>query len=268
MSKSDFIKNKYSVSVLILLGLLLTDFLLHKGMGRVMLPENFSDKITPYQLPVCERDLVKKEKEWIKAVNTVALMQQLDAKTNGLECDVYFDSVKNCFEVYHDSSAPSSLKLDSLLVAYQTKQLTANIWFDFKNLGSTNAGSALKEMIRLKNNFKLDKKLIIESSAAGPLKAFCDSGFFTSYYVPFFNPYEIKEEVLMKNIDSIRQHISQYPASAISGYYFQYPLLKKIFPTYPILTWADQSSASLIAYFFRQQLKNDDMIKVVLFPME
>lgn len=268
MSKSDFIKNKYSVSVLILLGLLLTDFLLHKGMGRVMLPENFSDKITPYQLPVCERDLVKKEKEWIKAVNTVALMQQLDAKTNGLECDVYFDSVKNCFEVYHDSSAPSSLKLDSLLVAYQAKQLTANIWFDFKNLGSTNAGSALKEMIRLKNNFKLDKKLIIESSAAAPLKAFCDSGFFTSYYVPFFNPYEIKEEVLMKNIDSIRQHISQYPASAISGYYFQYPLLKKIFPTYPILTWADQPSASLIAYFFRQQLKNDDMIKVVLFPME
>ncbi len=260
------LKNKYSVSAIILLGLLGTDILLHKGMSRVMLAGNFTDKITSFHLPVCENNLLKKEKTWIKAINTTSLMKQLPTTTNGIECDVYFDTKTNCFKVYHDSTALSNLVIDSLLDIYQSQKLDANIWLDFKNLDSVNSGKALIELNRLKIKYQLNNKLIIESSSAKQLKQYCDSGYFTSYYVPYFNPYEVKEEKLIHFIDSIKSNLKMYPTSALSGYYFQYPILKKCFPDYPILTWADRSSASLVSYFFSKQLNNDSMIKVVLFP--
>ena len=268
VSKLDFIKNKYSVSVIILLALLGADILLHKGMGRVMIPEDFTEKITPYQLPVCANVLQQKEKDWIKAVNSIELMNSIPENCNGIEADVYFDTSSRSFAVYHDSGAIATLGADSLLSAYANRKLQANIWLDFKNLAGFNATYALEELNRLRNKYGLKEKIIVESSSAANLKVFCDSGYFTSYYVPFFNPYELEENDQIGFIDSIHHELLKTPASAISGYYFQYPILKKFFPNYPILTWVDRGGASLVSYFFNRQLKNDPNIKVVLFPAE
>ncbi len=268
MSKFKFIQNKYSVSVIILLALLLTDIILHKGIGRVMLPDNFTSKLVPYTLPVCHSPLINKEKDWVKAVNNIAAIKNITTATNGIEWDVYFDTTKKHFEVYHDSSAPSTLPVDSLLEYYVEQKLQANIWFDFKNLSPHNVEASLKELQRLQNLYSLQQKLIIESSSAKELSYFCKSGYFTCYYVPLFNPYELEESALITTIDAIAKNLKQYPASALSGYYFQYPILKKIFPTYPILTWLNRSEASLVSYFFNRQLKNDSMVKVVLYSSQ
>lgn len=268
MKMTGFITNKYTLSVLILLCLLLLDVILHKGMSRVIIPDTFTDKIMPVNLPVCDRPLLKKDKHWIKAVDNIELMKKLPANTAGIECDVYFDIQKNYFEVYHDSSKRSTLNLDSLLSMYASQKLDANLWFDFKNLDEANAFPSLAEIKRLQHKYKIGNQLIIESSSPQYLRSFCESGFYTSYYVPFFNPYYANESDLIHFTDSVRNNLIKYPVSALSGYYFQYPVLKKFFPNYPILTWIDHASLSVVSYFFKRQLDNDESIKVILYPFE
>ena len=266
MKKFGFITNKYTVSVLILLCLLLADIILHKGMSRVMIPSAFSDKIVPVSLPICDQPLLQKDKHWVKAIDNIELMKKLPANTAGIECDVYFDIQKDHFEVYHDSSAPSTLNLDSLLALYASKKLNANIWLDFKNLTGENEAPSLQEINRLRNKYKLFNQVIVESHNPAYLKSFCDSGYFTSYYVPAFNPYQASESELIQFADSIRNNLKKYPTSALSGYYFQYPVLKKFFPNYPILTWADNASISIVSYVFSRQIENEESIKVILYP--
>ncbi len=266
MKKNGFITNKYTVSVLILICLLVADIILHKGMSRVILPTGFTDKVVPVNLPQCNNPLVQKGKDWIKAVNNISMMQKLPDNTAGFECDVYFDNRKNHFEVYHDSSAPSTLNLDSLLSVYYTKKLQANVWLDFKNLSAENSMNSLLEINRLKNKYTLFNQFIIESHNPQFLKAFCDSGYFTSYYVPFFNPYQASENEMIQFAGIVKNNLEKFPTSAISGYYFQYPVLKAFFPDYPILIWAENAPVSIVSYFFKRQLENDESIKVVLSP--
>ncbi len=266
MSKFDFIKNKYGVSLLILLALLLADVLLHRGISRVMLPGYFTDKISPHRLPVCENELLQKDKSWTRSINNIERLGHIPASTAGIETDIFFNESTHRFEVYNDST--HSLPLDSLLGAYQFQKLSSNIWFHFMNLDSGNQEASLAELIRTKEKYGLNRKIIIESSSAALLKSFCDQGFYTGYLIPEFNPYQLKEAELIHMIDSIYKQVSRYQASALSGYYYQYPVLKKYFPNYPILTRVDQQGASLVSYFFNRQLRHDEMIKVVLFPQE
>ena len=110
--------------------------------------------------------------------------------------------------------------------------------------------------------------MIIESSSPANLTAFCDSGFFTSYYAPNFNPYQIQEDTLVNFIDIMANNLKKYRVTALSGYYFQYPVLKKYFPNFPILTWTDKSNISLITRVFNKHLENEQQIKIVLYPYQ
>jgi hypothetical protein len=258
-----FIKNKYSVAAIILVCLLLADIILHKGMSRVIIPSGFSDNITIARLSPCNQSLVQKEKNWIRAVDNTSLMSALPQNTAGIGFTVYYDSIQNRLEVYQQD-APS-LNIDTLLNVYSAKKLHSNIWLKLKNLNAANAGQTLDIITGLRDRYRLFNQVIVESSSAEQLVAFCQRGFFTSYYVPHFNPYQLKENDLKRFIDSIRVELTKYPTSAISGYYFQYPALKKFFPNYPILTWADKSPASIVSYTFNLQLKNDTSIRAILY---
>jgi hypothetical protein len=262
-----FIKNKYTVSALILISLLGVDILLHRGISRVIIPSSFTNQVKPISIVPCSQPLNIKEKHWLKAIDNIALLEKVPAGTEGIECDVYFDTSKKSFLVYHDSTDLSDLNADSLLTVYRSKNLQSHIWFDFKNLQNHNREASLTEMLRLQTKYNLQQKLIIEAGNAALLQSFCDSGFYTSYYVPFFNPYLSGEKELVTFIRNIEKNVSANPTSALSGYYFQYPILKKFFPNYPILTWTDNPGPSLVAHFFNRQLVNDSMVKVILSPL-
>jgi hypothetical protein len=266
MNIKRLITNKYTLSVIILVSCLLADIILHKGMSRAIITDNFTSKRNPVKLPVCTQMLIQKSKQWVQAVNTTERISRLPATTDGFEMDVYFDPSKNHFEVYHDSSNVSRALADELLEIYSRRKLSSSIWIDFKNLTPANSAAALQNLILVREKYHLQNKIIVESSDAQSLRRFCDSGFFTSYYVPFFNPYLLKEDELIQKIDFITQHIRQYPSSALSGYYFQYPVLKKFFPGYPLLTWTSNSNISIVANVFNLHLKNDPQVKIVLYP--
>jgi heptose-I-phosphate ethanolaminephosphotransferase len=266
MKVKSILTNKYTLSVFILLFLLGLDIILHKGMSRVMLPDSFVGERAAQHFALCEQVLLSKEKNWKKAINTVEKIKQLDAGVAGFEMDVYFDTTRNCLHVYHDSSGLSTLTIDSVLDVYKLRNLSSSLWLDFKNLSSINEEKSLLYISFLRNKYNLKDKLIIESSSAQNLQSFCDSGFFTSYYVPFFNPYVISKKELKSQLDRIERVLKENPVSALSGYYFQYPVLKNYFPSYPILTWADNSTLSVVTNSFNRSLLNDSHVKVVLYP--
>jgi len=242
------------------------DIVLHKGMSRVILPESFTAERSARDYLTCDQPLVVKDKKWIKGVNSIKRLQQLDSSLAGFEIDVYFDTSKNYFMVYHDSGVISELNLEAIMQQYQNRNMTASVWLDFKNLLAGNLYKSLKYISDLRHRYALKDKIIIESSYPELLQPFCDSGFFTSYYLPFFNPYKLNEKALIEKIDSIATQLQKNKVSALSGYYFQYPVMKKYFPTYPVLTWSDNSFMSLVTNSFNRSLLNDSHVKVVLFP--
>ncbi len=267
--KKGFLTNKYTVSVFILLTILAIDILLHKGMSRTILPESFTSKrAAQTNLPACNHSLISKGKSWLKAINSPDLMLVIDSNTNGIEIDVYFDTAFNRFFVYHDSSAVSKITINDILEIRRSRQMEASIWVDFKNLTEANKQQALTRLVELRETYGFRNKMIVESPDAKSLSIFCDSGFFTSYYVPFFNPYQEDENNLVARIDSISAMLKQYPVSALSGYYFQTAFLKKFFPAFPILTWTDDSKISLVNNLFNQRLEADENVKIVLHPFE
>lgn len=265
--KKGFLTNKYTISVLILLAVLATDIYLHKGMSRVILPESFTNQRTPItQLPACKNPLIVKEKKWIKAVNKLQLAANIDSNSNGFETDVYFDTSKNTFFVYHDSSVISNLNIDRLFASIFKKDVNASVWLDFKNLNSQNSKQALNKLISLRDTFALQNKIIVESPNIQLLTMFCDSNFYTSFYTPFFNPYQEEEEKLVDRIDSIAGLLKRYPVSAVSGYYFQAPFLLKFFPEFPVLTWSDNTELSIVGNIYKYQLEHQKNIAIVLYP--
>lgn len=266
MKKNNFLLNKYTLSLLILLLCLAADIILHKGMSRVMMPESFTAKRSARQFNRCEQPLSITGKSWIKGVNTVFQIEQLDPNVAGFEVDVYFDTIKNYLQVYHDSSGYSTLNIESILAVYKARNLSSSIWLDFKNLSAHNEKQSLNYIAALRKQFLLFDKIIVESSSPQYLQSFCDSAFYTSYYIPYFNPYRISEEELVIQLDHIGNELSKYKVSSISGYYFQYPVLKKYFPNYPILTWTDKSNISLVSKSFNKRLLADSHVKVLLFP--
>lgn len=261
-----FLLNKYTISCIIVLLLVAVDVVLHKGMSRVMMPASFTQQRSAKSFPICEQALISTDKKWVKAVNTTAKLLSLDSNTAGVEMDVYFDTIANTLFVYHDSSVISSTGIESILNVWASKKMQGSIWLDFKNLSLSNKRSALLYITSLRERFGLANKLIVESSDPASLDVFCRQGFFTSYYVPFFNPYSMSEDDLLRTIDEIAQQLNQHKVSALSGYYFQYPFLKKYFPEFPILTWTDYSAVSMVSNIFSSSLLNDAQIKVVLYP--
>ena len=266
MKKKSFLRNKYTLSVFIILACLAADVVIHRGMSRVMLPDFFSEKRSPQQFFMCNSSLEFAHKKWKKGVNSIQQMEELPSDAAGFELDVYYDSTKNTMLVYHDSSRYSTLTLTELLKIYDTRKLTASVWLDFKNLTSFNEIKSLEYISHLSQLYHLQNKIIVESAFPQYLQSFCARGFFTSYYIPYFNPYSISGQQLSYQLDSISRILNTYTVSALSGYYFQYPVMKKYFPRYPILTWSVNDAASVVTNTFNRKLLKDPHVKIVLFP--
>ncbi|MEP7253396.1 MAG: hypothetical protein ABI683_13475 [Ginsengibacter sp.] len=265
MKSKHYYKNRIFLGALIIIILLAVDIGMHKGMVRVLIPSSFIKSRPTVDFPHCGQLLLIHSKAWRKAIDSAEAMNKLPVDIAGFEVDVYFDSTINSFYVYHDSSGISTIKIAELLDIYEERNLSASIWFDFKNLNYVNHEKALNALINIRSRYNLQNKMLIESTNIQYLPAFCDKGFYTSYYTPFFNPYLLKENELEKIADSISNNLKLYPVSALSGYYFQYTFLKKYFPKYPILTWADKNNFSIVSYVFNNSLQKDQHLEIILY---
>lgn len=259
-------KNKYKLMVFIVGLYLFADVARHKGLTRVLFPKTFPTYNIDSSSPQNSNTLINSNKQWVKAVNTNELLDKISPASSGIECDVYFNDEKNIFEIHHDPEVPAEFTLDKLLEEYRKKELQASIWIDFKNLDDSNAKQSLTVLSDLRSKFKLTNKILVESVRADLLGRFSNSGFYTSYYIPLFNPYLISEDEIKQWVDRISAVIKRSKVSAISGYYFQYPFLHHYFPSYPILSWATDEPLSLVNWLFKKKAASAKEIFIVLYP--
>jgi hypothetical protein len=259
-------QNKYKLMACIIGLYLLVDVLQHKGQTRVLFPKDFTGAKQEILKPLSKAVLINKDKNWKKGLNTREQMNDLTLNAAGFECDVYFDSAARSFDVHHDPDKSAGYSLDSLLQFYQQKKLQAGIWLDVKNLNDSNVGSVLQALIELRSKYKLQDRILLESGRANLLSTFSDSGFFTAYYIPFFNPYQTNDKATNFWVDSIASEISRAKINALSGYYFQSSFLIHYFPNYPVLTWVESSPFSLVNYLFRGKITADKSIFIALKP--
>ena len=259
-------KNKYKLMAFIIGLYLVVDIIQHKGLTRVLLPKQFPAYKTDTSHPQNKNVLINKNKEWVKAVDSKKLLGKLDSMISGIECDVYFDLQKKIFDVHHDPDNSIGLDLDDLLNDYRKRNLQASIWLDLKNLDDSNYNLAVITLTDLRNKYRLTNKLLVESNRADLLIAFSDSGFYTSYYTPMFNPYQINDEETKHWIDSLSVVIAKSKVNALSGYYFQYPFLHHYFPNYPVLIWAANDRFSLVNWLFKRNIAADKDVFIALYP--
>jgi hypothetical protein len=244
----------------------LVDILQHKGLVRVMISKDFPAYKIDSGFPASTNILINTGKDWVKAIDTKELMVGLDKKTTGLECDVYFDSQKNDFDVHHDESNSIGLNLDNLLQVYKDKGLSASVWLDLKNLKDSNAMPALKELMRLRSKYELTNKILVESKWPERLTPFSDSGFATAYYTPFFNPYLLNNDSLQHLVDDLSTVISRSKVNFLTGYYFQYPFLQYYFPNYPLLIWSPNDKFSIINWWYKKRIRASKAVFISLYP--
>lgn len=259
-------QNKYKLMAFIIGLYLVVDVLQHKGQTRVLFSKNFPEFKMEALLPQSKSILINKDKNWKKGVNTKEQLNELNLDEAGFECDVYFDTATKSFDIHHDPNKSIGYSLDNLLQLYQQKKMQASIWLDIKNLNDLNAAMVMQSLIELRNKYYLQNKILLESGRADLLTKFSDSSFFTSYYVPFFNPYKINDQQTQLLADSIASVISKAKINALSGYYFQCGFLKYYFSKYPVLTWVDKAPFSLINFLFQKKIAADKSIFIVLKP--
>jgi len=259
-------RNKYKLMISIVGLYLVADGWQHRGIVRVLLPKTFPAHETKTLEPANKNELINTGKEWVQAVNSKERFDKLSAAAPGLECDVYFDTQKKIFDVHHDPDNSTGFALETLLQLYADKKLTASVWLDFKNLDKDNQQPALTELIRIRHKFGLTNKLLVESTQADLLSVYSDSGFYTSYYTPVFNPYLMGNQDLKYLADSLAEIIHHSKVDALSGYYFQYSFLHKYFPKFPVLTWAANDRYSLLNWLFKKKIAAADEVFIVLYP--
>jgi hypothetical protein len=241
------------------------DGFLHKGMVRVMLPKNFNQQL--YLLESKNKQYLKTpNKFWTKAVNTPQALQRVDINTAGCEMDVYFDTLANTFFLHHDDNNNNQFSLDSFLVIYKNQHRPHCLWLDFKNLTSINEIAALKKISSLRLQYNLYNKIIVESRFANLLNSFADSNFFTAYYTPYSLVYSNNAAQNKQYIDSIVSQIKNNKISALSGYYFQQPILQQCFPNYPILQWQANDKYSIINWLYKCNVNKNRNIFISLLP--
>ncbi len=194
-------------------------------------------------------------KVWVHHVNNVKRLQKLLPDFNGIECDVFYNTAINSFEVYHDSSEISGLQLETYLQLPGT--LLKYFWFDFKNLDTINADKALHLFNRFDSMYQIKQRVIIESTNPLALRKIADGGYFTSYYIPVFNPAEYGS--ISTYADSVKKNI--YPRfEAISQGEETIGKLDTLIPNVKKLTWLTSRKLALVrkplqAFWLRKDIK-------------
>lgn len=226
-------------------------------------------------------------KIWLHRVDEIAKLERYFGEYGNFEIDAHFFSEslarqigkdKPYFDVGHDGIEKSiGLDLEEMLNLIVAKNKafygnaknhknTSKIWLDFKNLDSTNAKSALKELSRIVDKSKfLRQNLIVESGNYAELRAFKDAGFYTSYYVPYYTKDELKSSEIIK------AHLQKIALSgnvnALSFPYYLYDFIKSLNlknasgKDIDLLTWNEGQSWS---ENMSQKAFDDAQIKVIL----
>lgn len=205
---------------------------------------------------------------WLHRTNSVGKQLEFADKYKGIEFDIIYYEKERAFENSHDKKDLQKYNLDLQLTAYEKIGLDKGIWFDFKNLTEENKKDAKETLERLLTKHHIDKNLVwVESGNWKALKEFKNSGFRTSYYLPYYKFNKMSQAEIAKAKKLTKNIALSGNVDAISFYGKYYDFINSIElpPHIALLTWLDgyRWHEVLIRKEFRNII-NDPRIKVIL----
>jgi hypothetical protein len=175
-------------------------------------------------------------KLWAHRINTAKDAIDVLQNFRGIETDVYFLNDINKFQTGHDN--PSGINLDSF---FDSIPFCSHYyyWIDFKNLSKNNVKNAVNEMLHIIEKYRLQHRVIVESSNAELLADFKNNNIFTSYWISDIsnNNFPVISQQILKK--EIQFKMNKYHFNVISAYYKMYPFLHKYFANYNIHLWTN-----------------------------
>ena len=139
-----------------------------------------------------------------------------------------------------------SLWRENLKTKDEAKVFPIKFWIDFKNLDDSNKELALKTLQNLCKTYQIPiQNLIIESPNYEALRVFKDSGFFTSYYFPYYDMQKLEQDRQMLHTQ-LQNIIKTGNVNYISFDYEYYDFIESLNLKYnhkgklldmPLLTW-------------------------------
>ncbi len=225
-----------------------------------------------FQITSCKKDSVWQEpasrtlKVWLHRVNWINKAQHFQYSYSGFELDVYYDTVLNTFIVKHDATDTTTLTLSTWLTAI-TSPSRLGYWLDFKNLDSLNKDKAFTELLRIRQNFSLDKEIIVvESCNPVNLIKFNTLNFRPSYYMPVFDPDTITREQETWYRDFTQNYLDRSGIGTISANSIQHDFMQKWFPKVNKLLWYLDSYDPAIKDSVIKATGKDPTVEVLLVP--
>ncbi len=226
---------------------------------------SFQSCTKDYEEPIPVPSLHKIE-IWAHRCNSVETAERLMHLVQGLELDVHFNSMNNRYYVKHDFTQPDTLLLSEYLTRI-TDSHDLKYWLDFKNLSIDNQYAALLRLNWVTDSLGIEKSQFIIEGHASSLGNFENAGYFTSYYIPTFNPLQLTDEETESMAADIRTTINTWPVNAISGYYEQLEFMQQYFPYHAKLTWfLTENTSPAVLDSIINQVNQDTTVKVLLLP--
>ena len=170
-------------------------------------------------------------KYWAHRVLDPSTANDISAKFNGVELDVFFESNKSIFDVRHHGSFKGNS-----LIRYLSKINNPDMyfWIDLKNLNTSNIFPVIDRLNLITQETISKQKMIIESKDIKLLHKLKESGYKISYWLPSFNLFHSISEAY-----KIRDNLKKYVPDAISCSYHNVRFYSKKFPNYNIHCWTN-----------------------------
>lgn len=181
-----------------------------------------------------------------------------------IEVDLVFRESRK-FDVTHDADTTFYLGLASYFSYMRKKE--GKMWLDIKNLTPENRIMALSSLDRLVESFQIEKdRLIIEGQSWKALEVFTQSGYYTSFYVPYDDPDDLSKKELKCFIKGLQEIADKKVVSALSFPGCWYTEIKEsLNRSIDLLTWEHRSSQlQLLLSSIGREMLFDPQLKVIL----
>jgi hypothetical protein len=258
-------KNKYKLLLGLALLLLFIDVVVHKGQARVLLGKQFTPTLFVNTTPALPINIA--QKEFVKGVNNIERFNNFAKNAKSIEVDFWFDSATSTLKVCHDLAKWRGEEAVGFIAAVMQATNHKNelvIYCDIKNLDTTCHLKVLQILNNLRATHQLSNRLIVESRLPAALDVFYEAKYYTVYYTPSFNPYTNNTAATEKYLNAIKNNLVQHKICALSGYYFQAPILQQAFSNIDIFQWQAFSKYSLVGQLYKRSVyKNSNILGLI-----
>lgn len=211
-----------------------------------------------FRLKRMEFRMVQKPKIWVhrggRPENSLEGIEwALREGAPGIELDVYFDKQTGKFLVKHDENQASALTLDKVFSVHGGSGIS--FWIDLKNLTREDGPAIAREFRELSEKYRLQDRLIVESTEGKALAALSSSGIRTSFWIKpsslsrigWLREFPIRLRIVLGNFNAISMSYTDYT-----------PAVKNRFANLPVLLFTVNEPDLL------RQLDGDPNVRVIL----